>query len=73
MLGIYVGWIGEDVPPAVKGWGRSVRTAQVDKWTAHQSATARWRDREVVEGIWNSIEESMRSKGWNKDGLPAAR
>lgn len=26
--------------------------------------SARWRDREVVEGIWTAIEEGMRARGW---------
>jgi parafibromin len=68
VLGIYVGWRGEEVPSVVKGWGRGVMHAQVDKWSAHQGTQGRWRDREVVEGIWRAIEESMRSKGWNKEG-----
>ena len=72
-LGIYVGWRGESIPEAVKGWGRSVMTAQVDKWTPHQGAVGRWRDREEVEKIWNAIELSMRGKGWTKDGPPVGR
>lgn len=66
-LGIYVGWRGEDVPSTVKGWGRGVMAAQIDKYNPNQGAQARWRDREVVEGIWTAIEESMRTKGWGKD------
>lgn len=72
-LGVYVGWRGESVPETVKGWGRSVMTAQVDKWTPHQGAAGRWRDREEVEKIWNAIELSMRGKGWTKDGPPVGR
>lgn len=68
-LGIYVGWRGEDVPATVKGWGRGVTSAQVDKWNPQQGTTGRWRDIEIVEGIWGRIEESMRSRGW-KDGGP---
>ncbi|KAK8431224.1 RNA pol II accessory factor, Cdc73 family-domain-containing protein, partial [Phyllosticta citricarpa] len=70
-LGVYVGWRGETVPETVRGWGRGVVCAQVDKWTPNQGATARWRDREVVEQIWSAIESSMRAKGWTKDGLPS--
>lgn len=66
-LGIYVGWRGEDLPAVVKGWGRGVISTQIDKWSAAQGATGRWRDREVVEGIWGAIEESMKSRGWGKD------
>ena len=29
--------------------------------------------REVVEGIWDKVEESMRSKGWSKDGGPVEK
>ena len=63
-LGIYVGWRGEDVPGTVKGWGRGVTSAQIEKWNPQQGVSGRWRDREVVEGIWDRVEESMRSKGW---------
>ena len=72
-LGIYVGWRSEEVPSTVKGWGRSVLSVAVDKWSAQQGVASRWRDREVVERVWTSIEESMRSKGWGKDGLVAGR
>jgi parafibromin len=70
-LGIYVGWTGEAIPDPVKGWGRSVKVAAVDKWTPMQGEKGRWRDREVVEGLWSAIEESMRARGWTKDGFPA--
>jgi len=49
-LGIYVGWRGEDVPPTVKGWGRGVTSAQVEKWNPQLGVSGRWRDREVVQG-----------------------
>ncbi|KAL8785659.1 MAG: hypothetical protein Q9213_003218 [Squamulea squamosa] len=69
-LGVYVGWRGEDLPPSVRGWGRGVLSVGVEKWNpAVQGAGARWRDREVVEGIWGRVEEWMRSKGWGKEGL----
>jgi parafibromin len=67
VLGIYVGWTAESVPEAVKGWGRTVKVASIDKWSAVRGESGRWRDREVVESIWTAIEESMRSKGWNKE------
>ncbi|KAI9821213.1 MAG: accessory factor associated with RNA polymerase II [Pycnora praestabilis] len=72
-LGIYVGWRGEDVPATVRGWGRGVMSAHVEKWNSHAGTQGRWRDREVVEGIWGAIEESMRNRGWGKDGGPIAR
>lgn len=71
VLGIYVGWRGEDVPATVRGWGRGVSSAQIEKWNAHLGVQGRWRDREVVEGIWDRVEESMRAKGWGKEGGPA--
>ncbi|MCJ1429301.1 accessory factor associated with RNA polymerase II, partial [Sticta canariensis] len=30
VLGIYVGWRGEDVPTTVRGWGRGVSSAQIE-------------------------------------------
>lgn len=71
VLGIYVGWRGEDVPATVRGWGRGVSSAQIEIWNAHLGVQGRWRDREVVEGIWDRVEESMRAKGWGKEGGPA--
>ncbi|KAK5127810.1 hypothetical protein LTR85_004926 [Meristemomyces frigidus] len=61
-LGVYVGWKGEVVPDTVKGWGRGVMVAQIDK------GSQRWRDREVVEDVWRGIEGRMRAMGWGKDG-----
>ena len=72
VLGVYVGWRGEEVPGTVKGWGRGVVAAQVEKWNQSLGAGGRWRDREVVEGVWGQVEESMRSRGWGKEGGPAA-
>jgi len=60
-LGIYVGWKGEVVPDSVKGWGRGVMVAQIDK------GGQRWRDREVVEEVWRGIEGRMKEMGWGKD------
>lgn len=71
ILGIYVGWRGEEVPATVKGWGRGVTVAQIEKWNAHMGVQGRWRDREVVEGIWDRVEDNMRAKGWGKEGGPA--
>jgi parafibromin len=72
-LGLYVGWRNESVPESVKGWGKGVKSVAVDKWNATQGAQGRWRDREVVESVWSYIEESMRAKGWGKDGGPGMR
>ncbi|OAA55337.1 pol 2 transcription elongation factor subunit [Niveomyces insectorum RCEF 264] len=70
VLGVYVGWRGEPLPPGVREWGHRVLTCQVDKWTdpAVPGAEAhRWRDREVAETIWKAIEHNMRQKGWKRD------
>ncbi|KAI9798777.1 MAG: accessory factor associated with RNA polymerase II [Piccolia ochrophora] len=72
-LGLYVGWRGDEVPSTVRGWGRGVVSTAVDKWNSHTGAQGRWRDREVVESIWGSIEEAMRSRGWGKEGGPTSR
>ncbi|KAG0649142.1 Cell division control 73 [Hyphodiscus hymeniophilus] len=69
-LGVYVGWRGEHPPDTVKGWGRGVLSAQIDKYNIGTGPASRWRDREVVEGIWKSIEDNMRSKGWRRDSGP---
>ncbi|KAI6797572.1 CDC73-domain-containing protein [Hortaea werneckii] len=61
-LGVYVGWKGEVVPDSVKGWGRGVMVAQIDK------GAQRWRDREVVEEVWRGIEGRMKAMGWGKEG-----
>ncbi|KAI4123065.1 MAG: hypothetical protein LQ338_005461 [Usnochroma carphineum] len=73
VLGVYVGWRGEDVPGSVKGWGRGVVSVGVEKWNPGQGVQGRWRDREVVEGVWGRIEEWMRGKGWGKEGGPMGR
>lgn len=69
-LGVYVGWRGEQPPDMVRSWGRGVLSTQVDPWTAGAGAASRWRDREVVEGIWKAVEENMRSRGWRRDSGP---
>lgn len=65
--GVYVGWRGEDVPREVKSWGRGVQSFGVERWDEKGggvNGAGRWRDREVVEGIWMAIEEGMRLRGW---------
>ena len=65
--GIYVGWRGDDVPREVKGWGRGVKSFAVERWDEKGggvNGAGRWRDREVVEGIWSAIEEGMKLRGW---------
>jgi len=59
------------VPSEVKGWGSGVKSFFVDRWDerAHGSIVdqstregRRWRDREVVEEVWRTIEAYMRGK-----------
>lgn len=69
-LGVYIGWRGDAVPDTVRGWGRGVMSAQIEKWSPGAGNAARWRDREVVEGIWKAIEDNMRNKGWRRDSGP---
>ncbi|KAB5572095.1 RNA pol II accessory factor, Cdc73 family-domain-containing protein [Coniochaeta sp. 2T2.1] len=70
VLGIHVGWRGEQPPEAIKSFGKRILTCQVDKWGGNDAS--RWRDREVVEGLWKAIEGNMRAKGWKRDAAPAA-
>lgn len=72
-LGVYVGWRGEQAPDNVRNWGHRVLSTGVDRWRAgdgHDSS--RFRDKEVVEQIWKTIEMNMRSKGWRVDAAPAS-
>ncbi|PYH95983.1 CDC73-domain-containing protein [Aspergillus ellipticus CBS 707.79] len=64
--GVYVGWRGEDTPREVRSWGRGVQSFAVERWDEKGGVhgAGRWRDREVVEGIWTAIEEGMRLRGW---------
>lgn len=70
VLGVYVGWRGEQPPESIRGFGHRVLATSVDKWMEGQ--TNRWRDREVVEGIWKAIEQNMRAKGWKRDAAPSS-
>lgn len=68
--GVYVGWRGEPVPQGVRDWGHRVLNLNIDKYTDPSLPGAdvnRWRDREVAESIWKSIEHNMRQKGWKRD------
>ncbi|ELR07509.1 hypothetical protein GMDG_02601 [Pseudogymnoascus destructans 20631-21] len=67
-LGVYVGWRGEAVPEAVRGWGRGVVSVALDPWSGGKET--RWRDREGVEAVWRGVEEIMRVKGWSKESGP---
>ena len=70
-LGIYVGYRGDEVPSVVKSWGRGVFKAEIDKYQG--AGQNRWKDREEVEKIWKAIEDSILSKGMNKDGMLTGR
>ncbi|KAI9746188.1 MAG: accessory factor associated with RNA polymerase II [Claussenomyces sp. TS43310] len=72
IMGVYVGWRGEQPPDTVRGWGRGVLSTALEKWNPAGGTTSRWRDREIVEAIWKSIEDNMRQKGWSKDTGPVA-
>ncbi|KAI9158288.1 Cell division control protein 73 [Paramyrothecium foliicola] len=71
-LGIYVGWRGEQAPETIKSWGHRVIQSGVDRWRGEGHEASRFRDKEVVEHIWKSIEMNMTSKGWRKDAAPAS-
>ncbi|KAK3379926.1 RNA pol II accessory factor, Cdc73 family-domain-containing protein [Lasiosphaeria ovina] len=73
VLGIYLGWRGEQPPDSVRAFGHQVISTAVEKWhdpTRLGAESSRWRDREVVESIWKAIEVHMRHKGWRKDTAP---
>jgi parafibromin len=75
VLGIYVGWRGDQLPESIRGFGHRVLPCQVEKWRdpgATGAETGRWRDREVVEAIWKGIENNMRAKGWKRDAAPSS-
>lgn len=75
VLGIYLGWRGEQPPETIKSYGHRVLTCSVEGWRdpgAPGADSSRWRDREVVEQIWKSIEVNMRAKGWRKDAAPTS-
>ncbi|PHH90775.1 hypothetical protein CDD83_2704 [Cordyceps sp. RAO-2017] len=71
-LGVYVGWRGDQAPDSVRGWGHRVLATGVDRWRGDGQDASRFRDVEVVEQIWKTIELSMRSKGWRADAAPAS-
>ncbi|QPG94709.1 hypothetical protein C2857_006788 [Epichloe festucae Fl1] len=72
-LGVYVGWRGDQVPDSIRSWGQRVLSTGVDRWRGGDGADAsRFRDKEVVEQIWKSIETNMRNKGWRNDSAPTS-
>lgn len=71
-LGIYVGWRGDQPPDNISGWGHRVLSTGVDRWHGEGHDSSRFRDKEIVEQIWKSIEANMRSRGWRKDAAPTS-
>lgn len=75
VMGVYLGWRGEQPPDAVRSFGHRVVACSVEKWRdpgVPGAEASRWRDREVVEQIWKAIEANMRAKGWRKDAAPTS-
>ncbi|KAI0161150.1 CDC73-domain-containing protein [Hypoxylon sp. FL1284] len=75
VLGVFVGWRGEQPPESVRAWGHRVLNVGIDRYkeSAHANLEAsRWRDHEVVEHIWKTVESNMRSKGWRRDQAPSS-
>lgn len=75
VLGIHVGWRGEQPPDNVRDWGHRVQCFAVDKWRepgAPGADASRFRDREVIDAIWKKIEGNMRAKGWKRDQAPTS-
>ncbi|KAJ4421853.1 accessory factor associated with RNA polymerase II [Gnomoniopsis sp. IMI 355080] len=75
VLGIHVGWRGEQPPDNVRNWGHRVQCFAVDKWRepgAPGADASRFRDREIVDAIWKKIEGNMRAKGWKRDMPPTS-
>ncbi|KAL7946475.1 CDC73 domain-containing protein [Trichoderma barbatum] len=71
-MGVFVGWRGDLAPDNIRGWGHRVMSTSVDRWRGEDDVASRFRDKEVVEYIWKSIEMNMRSKGWRKDAAPTS-
>ncbi|PNP47368.1 hypothetical protein TGAMA5MH_01185 [Trichoderma gamsii] len=71
-MGVFVGWRGEQAPDNIRGWGHRVTTTSVDRWRGEDDVASRFRDKEVVEYIWKSIESNMRNKGWRRDAAPSS-
>ncbi|KAI0899862.1 CDC73-domain-containing protein [Annulohypoxylon nitens] len=75
VLGIYVGWRADKPPEAVRNWGHRVMSVGIDPWKEPVQGSidsTRWRDREIVENIWKTIEGNMRTKGWRRDQAPTS-
>ncbi|KAG6003176.1 hypothetical protein E4U21_002290 [Claviceps maximensis] len=77
-IGVYVGWRGDQVPESIRSWGHRVLSTGVDRWRGGGGGgtdgadASRFRDKEVVEQIWKSIEMNMRNRGWRIDAAPTS-
>ncbi|RDA95064.1 hypothetical protein CP533_2115 [Ophiocordyceps camponoti-saundersi (nom. inval.)] len=80
-VGIFVGWRDDEPPDNVRNWGHRVVLGLLDRFrddakdkdkAADASDPSRFRDQEVVAGIWKAIENNMRSKGWRADAAPTS-
>lgn len=72
VLGVFIGWRGEHRPDNVVSWGHRVHSRELDRWMGDGQDASRFRDKEVVEGIWKEIEKNMGYKGWRKDAAPSS-
>ncbi|KAH8691368.1 RNA pol II accessory factor, Cdc73 family-domain-containing protein [Talaromyces proteolyticus] len=63
--GIYVNMSGDHVPGQIKDWGRGVSTFTLARWDEKKGTegAGRWLDREIVEHIWDVVEQNMKAKG----------
>lgn len=53
--GFYLGYTGDAVPAAMRDW--NVEVVQVDR-------TRRFRDRQALEALWDSLDKWMGGRGW---------
>ena len=71
--GVFLGWRGDQLPEAVRAWGQRILHVAVDRWrdaVPGAVETIRFRDKEVVEQIWRTIELGMLARGWRRDSGP---
>ncbi|CRG86837.1 Cell division control protein 73 [Talaromyces islandicus] len=63
--GIHVNMTGDHVPTQIREWGRGVSTFSLSRWDEKKGVdgAGRWLDREIVEHIWDIIEQNMKAKG----------
>jgi parafibromin len=63
--GIHVNMTGDHVPAQIRDWGRGVSTFSLSRWDEKKGVdgAGRWLDREIVEHIWDVVEQNMKAKG----------